>query len=73
MSDIVERLRAMDDEQFFGGPKSGYLTCQEAADTIERLRAALTDMIDLAETAVGDTAAYTTYLPRFKHAREANK
>jgi hypothetical protein len=37
--DIVKRLRAMDEEQFYQAPATSYRDCQEAADEIERLRA----------------------------------
>ncbi len=46
--DIVKRLRAMDEEQFYQAPATSYRDCQEAADEIERLRvevAALKDEI----------------------------
>ena len=36
--DIVKRLRAMDEEQFYQAPATSYRDCQEAADEIERLR-----------------------------------
>ena len=39
--DIVKRLRAMDEEQFYHAPATSYRDCQEAAAEIERLRSAL--------------------------------
>lgn len=36
--DIVQRLRAMGENEFYDGPATSYRNCQEAADEIERLR-----------------------------------
>lgn len=53
--DIIKRLRAMDEEQFYQAPATSHRDCQEAADEIERLRYELEtmrrDLLGLADKA----------------------
>lgn len=42
--DIVKRLRALGEEDFYLVPATAYRACQDAANEIEKLRAALNEI-----------------------------